>query len=77
MMEPTGKWLHWVPQYRNMNNMKPTPIKQIEKRIDKIERTLDKIMNNHLHHIQGYQMYILALTGLIVTMLIGIFIRVW
>ena len=77
MMVPTGKWLHWVAQYHNMNNMKPTPIKAIEKRIDKIERTLDKIMNNHLHHIQGYQMYILALTGLIVTMLIGIFIRVW
>tara|TARA_R110000868_G_scaffold189068_1_gene431936 strand:- start:1095 stop:1268 length:174 start_codon:yes stop_codon:yes gene_type:complete len=57
--------------------MKPTPIKAIEKRIDKIERTLDKIMNNHLYHIQGYQTYILALTGLIVTMLIGIFIRVW
>jgi len=49
---------------------------QLEKRIYKIERILDKIMNNHLHHIQGYQMYILALTGLIVTMLIGIFIKV-
>jgi hypothetical protein len=74
MMVPTGKWLHWVAQYHNMKN---TPIQAIEKRIDKIERTLDKIMNNHLYHIQGYQMYILALTGLIVTMLIGIFIRVW
>jgi len=51
-------------------------ITSLEKRIYKIERTLDKIMNNHLHHIQGYQMYILALTGLIVTMLIGIFIKV-
>lgn len=48
----------------------------LEKRITKIERTLEKIMNNHLHHIQGYQFYILALTGLIVTMLIGIFIKV-
>lgn len=51
-------------------------INSLEKRIYKIERTLDKIMNNHLHHIQGYQLYILALTGLIVTMLIGIFIKV-
>lgn len=59
-----------------MAYLKNTPIKQIEKRIDKIERTLEKIMNNHLHHIQGYQLYILALTGLIVTMLIGIFIKV-
>ena len=59
-----------------MAYLKNTPIKQIEKRIDKIERTLDKIMNNHLNHIQGYQLYILALTGLIVTMLIGIFIKV-
>lgn len=50
--------------------------KSLEKRIEKIERTLEKIMNNHLYHIQGYQMYILALTGLIVTMLIGIFIKV-
>lgn len=49
---------------------------QLQKRIYKIERTLDKILNNHLHTIQGYQMYILALTGLVVTMLIGIFIRV-
>ena len=56
--------------------IKKTPIKLIEKRIDKIERTLDKILNNHLHHIQGYQTYILALTGLIVCMLIGIFIKV-
>jgi hypothetical protein len=51
-------------------------INSLEKRIYKIERTLDKIMNNHLHHIQGYQMYILALTGLIVTMLIAIFLKV-
>ena len=51
-------------------------LQDLEKRICKIERTLDKIMNNHLHHIQGYQFYILALTGLIVTMLIGIFIKV-
>lgn len=49
---------------------------QLEKRIYKIERTLDKILHNHLHHIQGYQLYILALTGLIVTMLIGIFVKV-
>lgn len=49
---------------------------QLQKRIYKIERTLDKILNNHLHTIQGYQMYILALTGLVVTMLIGIFIQV-
>lgn len=52
-------------------------IDSLEKRIYKIERTLEKIMNNHLYHIQGYQLYILALTGLIVTMLIGIFIKVW
>lgn len=51
-------------------------IDSLEKRIYKIEKTLEKIMNNHLHHIQGYQLYILALTGLIVTMLIGIFIKV-
>jgi len=50
--------------------------KSLEKRIEKIEQTLEKIMNNHLTHIQGYQMYILALTGLIVTMLIGIFLKV-
>jgi hypothetical protein len=56
--------------------MKNNLIHNLEKRIYKIEKTLDKIMNNHLHHIQGYQMYILALTGLIVTMLIGIFIKV-
>lgn len=56
--------------------MKKKIIDNLEKRICKIERTLDKIMNNHLHHIQGYQFYILALTGLIVTMLIGIFIKV-
>jgi len=56
--------------------MKNNLIYNLEKRIYKIEKTLDKIMNNHLHHIQGYQMYILALTGLIVTMLIGIFIKV-
>jgi len=51
-------------------------LQNLEKRINKIEKTLETIMNNHLHHIQGYQMYILALTGLIVTMLIGIFIKV-
>jgi hypothetical protein len=56
--------------------MKNNLIHNLEKRIYKIEKTLDKIMNNHLHHIQGYQMYILALTGLIVTMLIGIFLKV-
>ncbi len=50
-------------------------INSLEKRIYKIERTLDKIMNNHLNHIQHYQMYILALTGLIVTMLFAIFFR--
>lgn len=59
-----------------MAYLKNTPIKQIEKRIDKIEKTLERILNNHLHTIQGYQFYILALTGLIVTMLIGIFIKV-
>lgn len=53
-----------------------TQLDDMEKRISKIERTLDKIMNNHLHHIQGYQTYILALTGLIVTMLIAIFVKV-
>ena len=56
--------------------MKKSIIDGLEKRIYKIERTLDKILNNHLHTIQGYQFYILALTGLIVTMLIGIFIKV-
>jgi len=56
--------------------MKKSIIDGLEKRIYKIERTLDKILNNHLYHIQGYQLYILALTGLIVTMLIGIFIKV-
>lgn len=60
----------------NQHIMKNNLIHNLEKRIYKIEKTLDKIMNNHLHHIQGYQMYILALTGLIVTMLIGIFIKV-
>lgn len=77
MMVPTGKWWHWVPQYHNMKKASFTQLDDMEKRICKIERTLDKILNNHLHHIQGYQTYILALTGLIVTMLIGIFIRVW
>lgn len=51
-------------------------ITALEKRIYKIEKTLEKMMSNHLHHIQAYQIYILALTGLIVTMLIGIFIKV-
>jgi uncharacterized protein Yka (UPF0111/DUF47 family) len=52
-------------------------LEKLEKRIDKIERTLHKIMNNHLYHIQGYQTYILGLTGLIVMMLTAIFLRVW
>tara|TARA_Y100000004_G_C8931744_1_gene420302 strand:+ start:1269 stop:1442 length:174 start_codon:yes stop_codon:yes gene_type:complete len=55
--------------------MKKNIIDSLEKRIYKIERTLDKIMNNHLHHIQHYQLYILALTGLIVAMLTAIFLR--
>lgn len=59
-----------------MAYLKNTTMKSLEKRIEKIERTLDKIMNNHLNHIQGYQFYILGLTGLIVTMLIGIFLKV-
>ena len=59
-----------------MAYLKNNTLKQFEKRIEKIERTLDKILNNHLNHIQGYQLYILALTGLIVTMLIGIFLKV-
>lgn len=55
--------------------MKKNIIDSLEKRIYKIERTLDKIMNNHLNHIQHYQLYILALTGLIVAMLTAIFLR--
>ena len=55
--------------------MKKNIIDSLEKRISKIERTLDKIMNNHLNHIQHYQLYILALTGLIVAMLTAIFLR--
>ncbi len=55
--------------------MKQDIINTLEKRISKIERTLDKIMNNHLNHIQHYQLYILSLTGLVIAMLVAIFLR--
>ena len=51
-------------------------VDSLEKRIYKIERILEKMLKNHLHHIQMYQWYLMGLSVTILAFLTMILFKI-
>tara|TARA_Y200000002_G_C22105606_1_gene424552 strand:+ start:152 stop:343 length:192 start_codon:yes stop_codon:yes gene_type:complete len=51
-------------------------IEKLELRVKNIESSLRKILDNHLHHIQLYQWYLMGLIGVVLVMMAVIMFKI-